>query len=76
MKKIGMLGGGAWGTAMASLLAENGHTVYLWCFEKDVTTCIADKQVNERYLPEIHLSPLIIPTANIDDIFASYSDCF
>ena len=65
-----MLGGGAWGTAMASLLAENGHTVMLWCYEQDVTKCISDNHVNERYLPEIHLSPLIIPTTDIGDLLA------
>ena len=70
MKKVGMLGSGAWGTAMASLLADNGHTVYLWCYEKDVTKCISEKHINDRYLPEIPLSPLIMPTTNIEDVFA------
>jgi len=28
--QITMLGSGAWGTALAKLLCENGHTVYLW----------------------------------------------
>ena len=76
MKKVGMLGGGAWGTAMASLLAENGHTVHLWCFEQDVTKCIADKHINDRYLPEVQLSPLIIPTTHIEDVFAGADTVF
>ncbi len=65
-----MLGGGAWGTAMASLLAENGHSVVLWCYEQDVTDCIARRNINERYLPDIKLSPLISSTNAIGDIFS------
>lgn len=64
-----MLGAGAWGTAMASLLAENGHSVYLWCYEQDVTKCISNTHINERYLPDIQLSPLISPTTDIEDVF-------
>lgn len=71
MKKLGVLGGGAWGTAMANLLAENGHPVYLWCYEQDVTQCIAETHINKRYLPEIQLSPLVMPTQNIEDIFCN-----
>lgn len=71
-----MLGGGAWGTAMASLLAENGYTVYLWCYEQDVTNCIAHKHVNERYLPDIKLSPLIIPTTDLKDVFTQVQIVF
>ena len=30
MKKIGVLGAGTWGTALARLLCENGHDVTIW----------------------------------------------
>jgi len=30
---------------------ENGHTVYLWCYEQDVTKCIEARHINDRYLP-------------------------
>lgn len=69
MKKVGMLGGGAWGTALAGLLADNGHEVILWCYEQDVVTCIAHKRVNERYLPSVKLSPLIKPTNDMQELF-------
>jgi glycerol-3-phosphate dehydrogenase (NAD(P)+) len=70
MKKIGMLGSGAWGTALSNLLAENGHEVLLWCFEQDVKDCIGSKHTNERFLPNVKLSPLIKPTNDLQELFA------
>ena len=70
MKKIGMLGGGAWGTALSILLADNNHEVLLWCYEQDVKDCITKKHVNERFLPDIQLSPLIQPTNDIQELFS------
>jgi glycerol-3-phosphate dehydrogenase (NAD(P)+) len=69
MKKIGMLGGGAWGTAVATALAHNGHEVIMWCLEQEVVNDIQATHINNRYLPGIKLSPLIIATANLADVF-------
>lgn len=66
-KTIAMLGGGAWGTAVATLLARNGHTVRLWCFEQEVADCITQNQINATYLPGIELSKNIIPTSSLCD---------
>lgn len=71
MKKIGMLGGGSWGTAAAQLLASNGHEVILWCYEPDVTQCITKVHCNDRYLPDVKLSPLITPTIDLKSLFDS-----
>jgi glycerol-3-phosphate dehydrogenase (NAD(P)+) len=70
MKKIGMLGGGAWGTALSNLVADNGYEVILWCYEQDVKDCITGKHINERYLPTVKLSPLIKPTNDIQELFS------
>jgi glycerol-3-phosphate dehydrogenase (NAD(P)+) len=70
MKKIGMLGGGAWGTALSNLLANNGHEVLIWCYEHDVKDCIIGKHVNERFLPDVELSPLITPTNDLKEFFS------
>lgn len=61
MKKVCMLGSGAWGTAVASVLAYNGYQVNLWCHESDVAKMIETKHCNERYLPDANLSKRIVP---------------
>lgn len=62
MKQITILGGGAWGTAVATLLAENGHQVTIWCYEKEVVETITNKRINERYLPGVTLADSIVAT--------------
>ena len=37
-ESIGVIGGGAWGTALALVLADRGHAVTLWMFEQDPKT--------------------------------------
>lgn len=64
-KKIAILGAGAWGTAVATVLAHNGHDVTLWCFESDVVDTIQKNRCNERYLPTITLQPSIKATNDI-----------
>jgi len=65
MKKITVLGAGAWGTAFAALLADNGHEVTLWSFEEDVARNILTTSINVRYLPDVKLSSLIHPTSDL-----------
>jgi len=55
--KVGVLGAGAWGTALANLLAQNGHETTLWAFEADVAAAINDRRENAQYLPGIALHP-------------------
>ncbi|HDQ14174.1 MAG TPA: glycerol-3-phosphate dehydrogenase, partial [Sediminispirochaeta sp.] len=35
-QRVGIIGAGAWGTAVAKVLAENGHRVQLWAYEQSV----------------------------------------
>ena len=56
---VSVLGDGAWGTALAQVLASNGHTVHLWCYNASVAQDIKDNHVNSRYLPDIILSERI-----------------
>ena len=53
--KAAVLGAGAWGTTLARLLAQGGHTVTLWGHDTDHLQELARKGVNERYLPGIAL---------------------
>ena len=52
-----VLGAGAWGTALAHLLAENGHDVLIWAHRESVVSDINQDHCNHRHLPELSLSP-------------------
>ncbi len=55
--KCAVMGAGAWGTALANLLAENGHETAIWSFERDVADSISAVHENPRFLPGITLHP-------------------
>ncbi len=62
--KCAVLGAGAWGTALASLLAENGHDTTIWCLEPDVAEAITHSSTNPRFLPDAALSPSLRGTTD------------
>ena len=49
--RCGVLGAGAWGTALANLLVDNGHETVLWAHEPDVVEAINAGHGNPRFLP-------------------------
>jgi glycerol-3-phosphate dehydrogenase (NAD(P)+) len=53
--KCAVIGAGAWGTALANVLAENGHEPMVWAFEPDVAEAIESGHENPRFLPGIVL---------------------
>lgn len=53
--RVGVIGAGSWGTALARLAARIGHQVTLWAFEADVARQIAREGVNRTYLPDVEL---------------------
>ncbi len=61
---IGVIGAGAWGTALAQLAAHNGHAVHLWSYEADVADAINTGHENTKYLPDIGLHPGITATTD------------
>ena len=60
-ERIGVIGAGAWGTALAKVLAELGHEVVLWCNEADVAKSIAERSENSRFLPGVALPANLKP---------------
>lgn len=63
MTTVAVVGAGNWGTALADLLARNGHTVRLWAFEPDVVTSINSHHVNPLYLSGLPLAPTLVATS-------------
>ena len=70
MKAV-VIGAGAWGTALAQLLAANGQAVRLWALEAEVVDAVNGSQENPLYLPGIPLSPSIAATGAMADM----ADC-
>lgn len=76
MKPIGILGEGAWGTAIASVVAYNHYSVLLWCYHQSIHDEIALKHTNSRYAPHARLSEHIIPTQNLEALFKECETIF
>jgi len=72
-ERVGVIGAGSWGTALAHLLAEQGMGVDLWAFEQEVVEQIRLHQENKIYLPGVTLSPLIRPTHDMAQAAAGKS---
>jgi glycerol-3-phosphate dehydrogenase (NAD(P)+) len=67
MNKICILGAGSWGTAVASLLSQNGHHIKLWCREPEIATDIKQNGTNSKYLSGVTLSSLIEPVTDLKE---------
>lgn len=66
MTACAVIGAGAWGTALADLLARNGHVVHLWAREPDVAASINDRRENQRFFPGVILAAGVHATADVD----------
>lgn len=67
IKKITLLGGGSWGTALAKLLSENGHDVTVWLRDEIQCNLLSTERINKKYLPNVKIPENIIFTSNIND---------
>ncbi len=62
--KVGLLGGGSWGTTVGSLVAKNSPTL-LWAREPETVEEINTRHTNERYLPGAKLNPALRATSDV-----------
>jgi glycerol-3-phosphate dehydrogenase (NAD(P)+) len=62
---IAVLGAGAWGTALATVLADSGHAPRLWGRDRALLAQMAVARENERYLPGRRLDPDILITSDL-----------
>ncbi|RIV83119.1 NAD(P)H-dependent glycerol-3-phosphate dehydrogenase [Aurantiacibacter zhengii] len=65
---IGVVGAGAWGTALAQMLASDGREVLLWALEDGLADAINTTRSNGLYLPSADLAPSIRATGDIADV--------
>ena len=63
--RIGVVGGGSWGTALSKLLADKGYTLDLWVYEPEVKEQIETSRENKVFLPGFTLPDTIIPTTDL-----------
>ncbi|QQN51633.1 NAD(P)H-dependent glycerol-3-phosphate dehydrogenase [Stutzerimonas balearica] len=68
---IAVLGGGSFGTAIANLLAENGHDVLLWMRDEQQAESIRTLRQNPRYLKGIDLLPTVQATTDLNATLAA-----
>ena len=56
-RRVCVLGGGSWGTALGHVLSRNGHVVTVWAHDPAVAEEIRTRSTNEKYLPGVDLAP-------------------
>ena len=66
--RIGVVGAGSWGTAIADLLACKGFQTHLWVYEEEVKDRIEQSHENQLYLPGHQLSPNISASTELADV--------
>ena len=67
---VGVLGAGAWGTALAQMLASDGRDVLIWAREQDLVNEINSARTNSIYLPSAKLSKTIRATSDLSEMAA------
>ena len=65
---IAIVGGGAWGTALAQAAAAAGRETILWVREARQADAMARDRVNARYLPDVPLDARIRPSASLKEL--------
>ncbi|HVU29290.1 MAG TPA: NAD(P)H-dependent glycerol-3-phosphate dehydrogenase [Sphingomicrobium sp.] len=69
--KLGVIGGGAWGTALAQVASSGDQETILWALEEDVVAAVNRIHENPVYLRGLQLNPNIRATGN----FSELADC-
>ncbi len=75
-EKIAVLGGGSFGTAIANIVADNGHAVTQWMRDEDIVASMRAINENTRYLPGKKLNPSIVPTTQLGEAVQDASIIF
>jgi len=73
IERIAVIGGGSWGTALASRLAANGNDTVLWVYEPELVSEINASHTNSLYLPGINLHPTLGCTGDLEEAVSGHS---
>ena len=68
IERLGVIGGGAWGTALAQVCASGGRETLLWAREAEVVASVNTAHENSLFLPGIPLSTAIRATGELDEL--------
>ena len=63
--EVAIIGGGAWGTALAVHLGRAGRAVRLWIHENDLVTRMLERRDNPAYLPGVRIPDAVVPTSDL-----------
>lgn len=66
MAKVGVIGAGSWGTALALLLHNNGHEVVLWSIIEEEVKMLCEKREHESKLPGVRLPESMVITTDLE----------
>ncbi len=66
MENVTVLGAGSWGTALAVVLAENGHNTLVWSHREEQASEINEHKTNKKYLPNTTLPNNLMATSNLE----------
>ena len=65
LRKFGVIGAGAWGTALANVAAANGAATVIWAREENVVHAINHAHRNPTFLPDIAINPHVRATGDL-----------
>jgi glycerol-3-phosphate dehydrogenase (NAD(P)+) len=68
METISIIGAGGWGTALAVMIARNGHTVQWWVRRKELAETLTRERLNQQYLPGIAIPDSIVVTNQFSEV--------
>ncbi len=69
-KRISIIGAGSWGTAVANICADAGHSVVVWGRNAEVVAHLDAHKENKKYLPGVALNPSLHATTDLSRAFA------
>jgi len=67
VKRLAIIGGGSWGTALSIILAPRFETVRLWVYESDLAQRMVATRENDVFLPGFQLPPCVEPVCSLQD---------
>jgi glycerol-3-phosphate dehydrogenase len=70
-RRIAVVGTGAWGTALAAMLAHEGRQVSLWARSEEEALALRASRENKRFLPDVVLPESLVITSSLEQALDS-----